>query len=277
MQKTKTRANSETREDRSVKVHQKKKLENPLNIRELNWTEKQKAFIDLALNNKTQVMIVKGPAGSSKTVISIYLILKLLSEKKISDITLVRSIVESADSKMGYLPGSSDDKMQPYMMPFYEKLDMLLSKQEIKNLEAEERITCQPVGFLRGLDFQVKGLCLDEAQNLNTKEILTFMSRIGRFCKTFICGDPDQSDVKNSGFDSVYNLFNNEESKNQGIYCWEFTEEDIMRSDLCKFITKKFKEISHADKTIKLKDKSFNINLGGEISEYSPSDKFSNK
>lgn len=256
------------RQDKSQKIHQREKINHSLNIKELNWTEKQKNFLELALNPQVQVLIIKGCAGTSKTAVSIFAMLKLLNEKKISDIVLVRSNVESADSKMGYLPGTSSDKIQPFMMPFLDKLDMFLSKAEVKQLNTEERIVCQPLGFLRGLDYQVKGLCLDEAQNSSAKEIFTFLSRVGKFCKTFVCGDPEQSDIKNSGFETVYNLFNNQEARDQGIYCWEFGEEDIMRSNLCKFITKKFRELNNPqNQNVSATKKHF----GGEVEEYSPS------
>lgn len=263
MPQTKTRNEQDnSKEDRSPRIHQKEKLKNKLTIRGLKWTDKQRSFLELAFDPKVEVLIIKGCAGTSKTAISIFTMLTLLSEKKVSDIVLVRSNVESADSKMGYLPGSSSDKMQPYMMPFFDKLDMFLSKQEIKNLETEERIVAQPLGFLRGLDYQVKALCLDEAQNASVKEILTFMSRIGRFCKTFICGDVEQVDIKNTGFEAVYELFDNQESRDNGIYCWEFTGEDIMRSNLCKFVTRKFRELNNKGHNIK-----------NNFDEYSPSNK----
>jgi phosphate starvation-inducible protein PhoH len=71
------------------------------------------------------------------------------------------------------------------------------------------------------------------------------MSRIGEFSKVFLCGDPEQSDLPygKSGFSKVYDLFNNKESREQGIICMELTEQDIVRSELCKFITHKFKEL----------------------------------
>src|SRR5574343_39969 len=121
--------------DDSVRVHHKHKLKNPITIRELTLTEKQKQFLELALNNDVQILIIKGVAGTSKTALSVYAALTLLNNKRVSDIVMVRSIVESADSKMGYLPGSSSDKMQPYMMPFLDKLDMFLSNQDIKHLQ----------------------------------------------------------------------------------------------------------------------------------------------
>jgi len=274
-------AQNKNKQDRSPKVVQKNKIDFELRIKELNWTENQRAFLDLALDPHTQIMIVKGCAGTSKTSISIFTMLQLLNQKKVSDLILVRGNVESADSKMGYLPGNSSEKIQPFMMPFLDKLDMFLSPAEIKKLESENRLVCQPLGFLRGLDYQVKALCLDEAQNSSVKEILTFLSRIGRYCKTFVCGDPEQADIKNSGFDIVYNLFNNQESRDQGIYCWEFTEEDVMRSDLCKFITKKFRELNNQNnhnQNVSHSKHNYPPGRGyptslGEIEEYSPSKK----
>jgi phosphate starvation-inducible protein PhoH len=78
------------------------------------------------------------------------------------------------------------------------------------------------------------------------------MSRIGEFSKVFLCGDPEQSDLPagKSGFSKVYDLFNNDESKENGIFCMELTEADIVRSELCRFITHKFKELTpYANKT----------------------------
>jgi phosphate starvation-inducible protein PhoH len=71
------------------------------------------------------------------------------------------------------------------------------------------------------------------------------MSRIGEFSKVFLCGDPEQSDLPagKSGFNKVYDLFNNEEGREHGIFCMELTEEDIVRSELCRYITHKFKEL----------------------------------
>jgi phosphate starvation-inducible protein PhoH and related proteins len=82
----------------------------------------------------------------------------------------------------------------------------------------------------------------DEAQNMTKKEIITLITRIGEFSKLFICGDPDQSDINGkSGFVSVMNHFDDEESRNNGIFIFNFDEEDVVRSELVKFILKKLK------------------------------------
>jgi phosphate starvation-inducible PhoH-like protein len=229
--------------DTSPQVHQKPILKNSVELRQLPWTEKQLDLLALAADKQTQLILVRGVAGTSKTATAVFSVLKALNDKKVSDIVLVRSVVESSDNKMGYLPGSADDKIRPYLIPFFDKLEMFLSPQALKNLQEEGRINAFPFSFLRGMDWNRKAIILDEAQNTSRKELLTFMTRIGRFGKTFIIGDPSQSDIKNSGFDEVFELFNNEEAKYQGIHTFEFQEEDVMRSELCKYISRRFKDL----------------------------------
>lgn len=231
--------------DTSPYVFQREKISYDLSITELPWTEKQKAIIELFLNKNTKVLFLKGVAGTSKTILSMYLGLQLLKQRKVSDIVLIRSAVESSDSKMGFLPGDITEKFGVYLAPFNDKFSELLPKAQIDKLEKDNRINICPINYARGLHFAVKFVCCDEFQNLTVREARTMMTRLGEFCKVIICGDPDQSDlpVGKSGFVKVYDAFNNEEAQKHGIYCVELTEEDIVRSEICKFITHKFKEI----------------------------------
>jgi phosphate starvation-inducible PhoH-like protein len=231
--------------DHSPYVFQRDKINFDLIIRELPWTEKQREIINLFLDKSCKVLFLKGVAGSSKTLLSMYLGLQLLNTRKVSDIVLVRSAVESADSKLGFLPGDLVDKFNVYLTPFNEKFSELLPKPIIDKLEKDNRLTMCPVNFARGLHFSAKFVCCDEAQNLTRKELLTVLTRLGLFTKTIICGDPDQSDLPTgrSGFKEVYNLFDCEEAKEMGIHCIELTELDVVRSELCKFVVKKFKEL----------------------------------
>ena len=102
-----------------------------------------------------------------------------------------------------------------------------------------------PVNFLRGASYNAKAVIVDEAQNANFSELLTSLTRIGKFTKYFILGDPMQTDLKNkeqSGFKVMFDLFNDEASQKQGIYCVEFGKEDIMRSEILKFIIEKVEQ-----------------------------------
>jgi len=227
--------------DRSVLVHQANKLERPVMIRQRpDLTNKQKEFLKLALDNQTKVIFLSGPSGSSKSFLATLASLELLNLKKVSDLIYIRSIVESSDNKMGYLPGDAAEKLSPYLEPLMEKLDELLVKADINMLMKENRIEGKPTGYLRGLSWNAKAIIMDEAQNSTFRELTTLLTRVGQFSKLFICGDPMQSDINGkSGFEKMCNIFNDEESKSKGIHVFYLTEADIVRSEIVKYIVKK--------------------------------------
>ena len=240
--KPKKQLKAEMVKDTSPKVYQRDKIGFNLNVRGLNWSEKQKAFIELALSKESNIIFLSGPAGTSKTALAVYCSLLLLNEKRKSEIIYVRSIVESASHSMGYLPGFAEDKLKPYITPLVDKLEEFLPKGDITKLFADDRIKPAPVNYLRGASYNANVIIVDEAQNLDFKELTTVITRIGKFSKFFILGDPMQSDLKHneySGFKSMMDIFSNEESQKQGIYCVEFDKEDIMRSEILKFIIDK--------------------------------------
>jgi phosphate starvation-inducible PhoH-like protein len=163
--------------------------------------------------------------------------------KRISDLIYIRSAVESSDSKLGFLPGEANEKMAPYIQPLLDKLIEFLSQGDIDLLLKEDRVTGVPVGFLRGLSWNAKAIICDEAQNLTHKELFTLITRVGEFSKVFILGDPDQSDINGkSGFTKMLAQFDDEDSRQNGVHVFRFTEEDIVRSGLVQFIIKKMKK-----------------------------------
>ena len=242
-----TNKEKEVIKDTSPKVHQRAKINFSLNIKGLDWTEKQKAFIELALSKESQIIFLSGPAGTSKTALAVYCSLLLLNEKRKSEIIYVRSIVESASHSMGYLPGLAEDKLRPYITPLVDKLEEFLCAGDIAKLFTDERIKPAPVNYLRGASFNANVIIVDEAQNLDFKELTTVITRIGQFSKFFILGDPMQSDLKYkevSGFKPMSEIFNTPESQQQGIFCIEFTKDDIMRSEILKFIIDKIENFN---------------------------------
>jgi len=233
------------KKDTSPKVHQNEKIKESVRIDERQLTPKQIELLNLLQNKTTKLVFISGPAGTAKTYTSILAGLTLLNHKRVSEIVYVRSIVESSDNKLGFLPGEMDEKMSPYIQPLIDKLEELLPKHDIDKLKKEERIHGFPINFLRGLSWNAKCIVADEAQNMTKKELITLITRVGEFSKLFICGDPDQSDINSkSGFVPTMNIFDDEESRNNGIYVFKFDEDDIVRSGLVKFILKKLKNVS---------------------------------
>jgi phosphate starvation-inducible PhoH-like protein len=230
--------------DTSPKIHQNDKLKDCIKINDRELTPKQVELLKTLRDKDTKMVFISGPAGTSKTFTSILAGLHLINEKRVSEIIYVRSAVESSDSKLGFLPGEMDDKLSPYIQPLIDKLEELLQRSDIEKLKKEERIHGFPINFLRGLNWNAKVIVADEAQNMTKKELVTLITRVGEFSKLYICGDPDQSDINGkSGFVSIMNLFDDEESRQNGIFIFKFDEDDIVRSGLVKFILKKLKKM----------------------------------
>jgi phosphate starvation-inducible protein PhoH and related proteins len=224
---------------------QKPPMKTSLKIKELNWTEKQKEFFKTALSDETNIMFIKGPAGTSKSLLAVYCGIRLLNKKSVSDIMYLRSAVESSESRLGFLPGSAEDKLSFYNLPFLDKLEELVANCSVERLEKEGRISMFPVNFARGMSWNGKFIILDEAQNSSKKEIITVLTRLGVGSKCFILGDPMQTDLRtgNGGaFEKMYDLFSDQESGQNGISTFEFNEDDVMRSQLVKFLVKKLKD-----------------------------------
>ena len=229
--------------DTSPVIPQRDKIKNLLSIHQRELNEKQKQFLDIAMDKNTKIMFVCGPAGTSKTYMAVYTALTLLNQRRVSDLIYIRSAVESSDAKLGFLPGETEDKMAPYLAPLMDKLAELLPKGDVDALKKENRISSIPVGFLRGLNWNTKVIITDEAQNMTFKELFTLITRTGEFSKLFICGDPEQSDINGkSGFLKMISYFDDEESRANGIQVFRFTDDDIVRSGLVQFIIKKVKK-----------------------------------
>jgi phosphate starvation-inducible PhoH-like protein len=229
--------------DISPIIPQRNKIKNLLSIYQRNLNEKQKNFLEIAMDKNTKIVFVYGPAGTSKTYMAIYAALTLVNQRKVSDLIYIRSAVESSEAKLGFLPGEADEKMAPYLAPLTDKLVELLPKNDIDILKKENRISSIPVGFLRGLNWNARVIISDEAQNMTFKELFTLITRVGEFSKMFILGDPEQSDLNGkTGFLKMISYFDDEESRANGIQVFRFTDNDIVRSGLVQFIVKKVKK-----------------------------------
>jgi len=234
--------------ENNVRILQRESIRprDKIRIRDFNWTDKQKQFINLASSKNTKIILVKGPAGSSKTLISVYSALHSLNDAKVSEIIYLRSAVESSDARLGFLPGDADQKLHFFNLPFMHKMEELINESDSKKLQKDERISCYPVNFSRGMSWDGKCMILDEAQNSSVREIITVLTRLGMGSKCFVLADPNQTDLKNGsrgGFNKIYDVLNDKKSKDNGIFTFEFAEKDIVRSDLVRFLVGKLGNI----------------------------------
>jgi phosphate starvation-inducible PhoH-like protein len=171
------------------------------------------------------------------TYMALYAAMQLMVDNDELQLLYVRSIIESADKGLGSLPGDISEKFDPFLMPLYDKLEEIVVPQDVVWLKNEEKIMAMPINFLRGANWVNKIIVADEAQNFTFKELTTLITRIGHDSKLIICGDFMQSDINGkSGFKPIFNLFNDEESKERGVQTFTFTHEDIVRSEILKFL-----------------------------------------
>jgi phosphate starvation-inducible PhoH-like protein len=233
------------KEDKSVPVPQRDKIEGFLTIRELQWTENQKKFIQLLQDKNTKMVFCKGPAGTAKSLLSVYAALNAINQKKIGEIFYVRNPVESSTHNLGFLKGDLHSKLDPYLQPLMDKLHELLPKGQVEMLLKQERVKGLPVGFLRGLSINASYIICDEAQNLSVHDLLLITTRMGKFSKLILIGDIRQSDIKNSGFEKIYNLFDDKKSSDKGIMTFKFGTDDIMRNDILAYIIERFEELDN--------------------------------
>ena len=210
------------------------------NKKNFRFSPKQKRFLDIILEADSKIIFVSGPAGSSKTYMSLYGMLKLMEEDFSKDILYVRSIAESADRGLGSLPGDITEKFDPFLGPLYDKMEEIVAPGDATYLKQQEKVSAVPINFLRGASWQNKLVFADEAQNFTLKELTTLITRIGENSKIIIGGDFFQSDINGkSGFKPMFDKFDDDESRDMGIHTFSFNESDIVRSKILKFIIKK--------------------------------------
>ncbi len=230
--------------DKSPKVFQKEKISYELHIRERDdLTEKQIEILKTSLNKETKAVWIDGVYGSGKTWLCVLASLKLLQQKKVDQIIYIRNPVESSTTgKLGFLKGELSEKMSPYASIVYDKLDELLPPNEIEALKNEERVEAIPLGFCRGKSWNCKAIIVDEASSMSADDLTLLLTRCGEFTKIFLVGDShNQNDIgSKAGFRKLFDIFNDAESKSNGVFCYELHEKtDIVRSGFVRFVLEK--------------------------------------
>ena len=155
-------------------------------------TEGQKAYVD-AIDQNTIVFGI-GPAGTGKTYLAMAKAVQALQRKEVSRIILTRPAVEAGE-RLGFLPGTLNDKIDPYLRPLFDALNEMLEADAVPKLMASGTIEVAPLAYMRGRTLNDCFVILDEAQNTTPEQMKMFLTRLGFNSKMVITGDITQVDL----------------------------------------------------------------------------------
>jgi len=171
-----------------------------------------------------------GPAGTGKSFLAVYKAVEALVSHRVSKIILVRPAVEAGE-KLGFLPGTLAEKLDPYLTPLYDALGDLIGPDKVAGLLAKKVIEVAPLAFMRGRTLSNAFIILDEAQNTSSEQLLMAITRLGPGSKMVVNGDLGQIDLprnQKSGLKFALDVFSDIEE----IGFFEFDDADVVRHKL---------------------------------------------
>ncbi|MFY8211285.1 MAG: PhoH family protein [Candidatus Nanopelagicus sp.] len=199
----------------------------PINL--VPKTVNQEKYIMALLDDSIDIVVGSGPAGTGKTYLAMLAAIKAMQNKECDRIILTRPAVGVDDEKHGFLPGTLNQKMEPWVIPLLDVLHQYYSVKDTQYMIEEQKIEIAPLAFMRGRNFKHCWIVLDESQNCTPSQIKMLMTRIGYGSKIVITGDTDQGDRKtaeNGLLDLVSRL---DKRSVNGLQSCKFGVEDVQR------------------------------------------------
>src|SRR5216117_3360355 len=206
-------------------------------------TLNQKLYLEAI--EKHDMVFGIGPAGTGKTYLAVSMAVRALLEKKISRIVLTRPAVEAGE-RLGFLPGTLQEKIDPYLRPLYDALYDMLDPEKVDRYLEKNVIEIAPIAFMRGRTLNDSFVILDEAQNTTSEQMKMFLTRIGFGTKAVITGDITQIDLpygRTSGLVEAMKVVGSIE----GIAFIQFDDRDVVRHKLVQQIVKAYERFSNGN------------------------------
>lgn len=201
-------------------------------------TENQKEYIRAIAENS--ITFCQGLAGSGKTHIAIGMALEYLLDEKVKKIIITRPVLEAGE-KIGYLPGTAEEKLHPYLLPIIDEINHFISTAQYTALRLNNKIEVVPLGLMRGRNFHNSFIVADECQNASYEQLKMLLTRIGQQSKMVLTGDVGQSDLNRhlqGGFIDIITYLEN--TPNIGFI--KLLSSDIIRNPLISLILDKLQQ-----------------------------------
>lgn len=189
---------------------EKRRPKRPIRFK-VQLNEEQKIAKDLIINNP--ITVLKGMAGSGKTLLAAQVGLDMLFTKRVDKVIISRPTVAKED--IGFLPGDIREKMDPWLAPIYHNLFMLYDETKVRKELDNGNIEIVPFAFMRGRTFVDAFIIVDEAQNVSHGQMETVIGRLGKNSKMVICGDMAQIDLRDKR-DTGFSFLNRLEEQVEG-------------------------------------------------------------
>lgn len=193
------------------------------------------------LNNQDyKIILASGPAGTGKTLFSVEQGIKNFISGKYNKIIFTRPSV-GVDENIGFLPGSLEDKMMPWMRPIYDIFHNFMTQKNIDELMEEKRLEIVPLGFMRGRTFKNCWIVADEMQNSTISQMKMLLTRIGENTRLVITGDCEQNDLHHgiNGLEDFLDKLKGRRSDSIGSV--EFDTNDVEREEVVKEVLEIYK------------------------------------
>jgi phosphate starvation-inducible PhoH-like protein len=193
----------------------------------------QQQYVSMLKNKDKKIIVVTGPAGTGKTLFATEYGIRNFLTGLYEKLIFTRPSV-SVDEDLGYLPGTLEEKMAPWVRPIYDVLYQFVSPKEVSQLMEDKHIEIAPLGYMRGRTFKNTWIVADEMQNSTISQMKMLLTRLGENSRLVITGDLEQYDRNDvvNGLDDFLNKFKGKRSSS--ITSFEFEKDDIQREEVIK-------------------------------------------
>ena len=193
----------------------------------------QEQYVSMLKQKSKKIIVVSGPAGTGKTLFATEFGVYNFLLGNIERLVFTRPSV-SVDEDLGYLPGSLEEKMAPWVRPIYDVLYQFVTPNEVKQYMEDKVIEIAPLGFMRGRTFKNTWIVADEMQNSTVAQMKMLLTRLGENSRLIITGDLEQFDKPNeiNGLEDFLNKFKGKRSSS--ISSFQFERDDIQREEVVK-------------------------------------------